>query len=265
MSTAASSKRDLFEQLNKITKEISGSSTPLAPGDPWEVDHIIELVEEWASMTEIYPGDGDSPPDSLWENSAFPPLIRMISANLESCGVDMSEFQTADDCLHPPVIEHPSLPGKLLTVDQLYPCRLLFDLLLKCYLARSPWNLCKASISELRAGLMELGFAWLSGALFKAEGVLKNAVRQAEKEANAVKSRGDQLDKAAFQTWLKKGNVIVSKIDELRDLRGVPNDIARILQPVDKGGRAESTIKDWYREIRPGTLKGGRPKKKNHS
>lgn len=261
MGKEVPSKLEISEQFNQLTKDLWGAHPSLAPTDPMEVDHIIYLVGEWAELKKVCPAEGPPPPDRIWEDSVFPPLIKMISANLERFGVDMSKFQTSEDCLHPPIIEYSGIPERLLTVDHYDPCRLLLGMLLKCYLARDPWTLSKDSIAELRSGLMELGFAFLSGVLLKAEDVLKSAVRQADKEANAVKMRGDQLDKAAFQDWIKEEGITVSKIDQLRDLKKVPDVIARILRPVDSGGRAESTIKDWYKEVRPRTLKGGRPKK----
>ncbi|MBS0353948.1 MAG: hypothetical protein JSR83_08615 [Proteobacteria bacterium] len=105
MGKTVLSKLEMHDQLDQILKDISESRTPLAPGDPEEVDHIIYLVGEWTELKKVFPAEGPPPPDYIWDDSVFPRLIKMISTNLERCGVDMRHFQTSEDCLHPPLLE----------------------------------------------------------------------------------------------------------------------------------------------------------------
>lgn len=99
----------------------------------------------------------------------------------------------------------------------------------------------------------------LAGVLLQKESapISDEAAKDAEvlrRIRGGASNRGDQKDKVAFQAWLKDKNISVSWMSEIKDMkRGVPDNIATIL-----GAYSDKTLKDWYKEVYPGTLKSGR-------
>lgn len=76
-----------------------------------------------------------------------------------------------------------------------------------------------------------------------------------EKAAQAVESRGDQVDKRRFQQWVIDDGIFLEQIGDLYRMRSnrVPSDIAQIIS-----SRNQAVLKRWYKEKRPEPLKIGR-------
>ena len=66
-------------------------------------------------------------------------------------------------------------------------------------------------------------------------------------------NRAKATAKTTFQNWVRNGKIRVRQIGEVFDLPGCP---------VTEGEHVTGTLRDWYREIYPDQLQGGRPKGK---
>jgi hypothetical protein len=76
-----------------------------------------------------------------------------------------------------------------------------------------------------------------------------------ERARDSVKKRGDQKEKKRFQGWIIEKEIRLSQMADLLEMKTsqVPADVLAIMR-----GRPKSTIKDWYKEIRPEPMKPGR-------
>lgn len=68
-----------IDQVKASLAAYDGKQLPL---DPDEVDHIVELLNEWAALADIWPNLTIAERDKQWMTSIFPALIRAARAEL---------------------------------------------------------------------------------------------------------------------------------------------------------------------------------------